>query len=162
MLWKWLLRISNGFGPSKTDLITKIRPHFTIKLFEDEEWKWPYFLDSVIFWWWKCCFNCLKIGPTLGPEGARDWNQMRWDQVSGTHFGHIYPLFNPFWNLKKLTPPIVQYHVLVAPEVGDQSMFFQGESYHPVGTLPKATAKLKKVKWRVFFNTQVSLMIFLV
>ena len=105
MLWKWLLRISNGFGPSKTDLITKIRPHFTIKLFEDEEWKWPYFLDLVIFWWWKCCFNCLKIGPTLGPEGARDWNQMRWDQVSGTHFGHIYPLFNPFWNLKKLTPP---------------------------------------------------------
>jgi len=44
----------------------------------------------------------------LGPneEGARDWNQLKQDQVSGVHFGHIYPLFDSIRNLKKLTNPI--------------------------------------------------------
>ena len=81
--------MQTAFSPPKNDRIQKIRPLFTIKLFEDEEWKWSYFLDWVIFWWWKCCLYCLKFGPTLGPEGARDWNQMKQDQVSGVHFDHI-------------------------------------------------------------------------
>ena len=67
----------------------KNKATFYYKLFENEEWKWPYFLDTVIFWWWKCCLHYLKFGPTLGPKGARDWNQMKRDQVSGVHFGHI-------------------------------------------------------------------------
>ena len=35
----------------------------------------------------------------------RGMTQITWDQVRGGHFGPIYPLFDYFWNLKKLTRP---------------------------------------------------------
>ena len=37
----------------------------------------------------KMLFVLPEIGATLGIEVARDWNQMKRDQVSRAHFGHM-------------------------------------------------------------------------
>ena len=40
-------------------------------------------------------------------KGARDQHQMKWDQASRGHFGHIYQCFDQLANLKKLVGPTV-------------------------------------------------------
>ena len=100
--------IQTAFSPPKNDRIQKIRPLLAIKLFEDEEWKWPYFLDSVIFGVENADCIAWNLGPRLAPrelEIGTKWCGTK----SRVHLGHIYPLFDSLWNLKKWTPPNVDF-----------------------------------------------------
>ena len=51
---------------TKSAQIAKIRSLLQTKLFTDQEWKWPYFCDSVKFWCWKWCLKIANFRPLRG------------------------------------------------------------------------------------------------
>ena len=48
---------------AKSAQIAKIRPLLFTKLFLVQEWKWPYFWNSVKFWYWKWCLKIANFKP---------------------------------------------------------------------------------------------------
>ena len=69
-------------------------------------------MKVTLFFWFgnflvvKMLFVLPEIWVHVWLRGSSRLEPNEVDQVSGVHFGHIYPLFNSFRNMKKLTPPI--------------------------------------------------------
>ena len=59
---------------TKSAQIAKIRSLLLTKLFTDQEWKWPYFCNSVKFWCWKWCLKIANFRPPRELEISTKWS----------------------------------------------------------------------------------------
>ena len=59
---------------TKSAQIAKIRSLLLTKLFTDQEWKWPYFCNSVKFWCWKWYLKIANFRPPRELEISTKWS----------------------------------------------------------------------------------------
>ena len=100
--WAWIFIISDANFTLKTGLKWKNKDTFTNETFWGQGMKVPLFLGFGDILMLKIKSQKRQL---WGFGDQRGMTQITWDQVRGGHFGPIYPLFDYFWNLKKLTHP---------------------------------------------------------